>query len=412
MASRTRINRRRRSIVEAVMNSSNSGGSASNTPGQSSAPNIPEQASPSNSACEGSASISGEAATVSNIDPPTETPTATTETPTDGPTWDTEPRRWGGQRHVKVSMLPVDKFSTQEEPLFLHFGEGFSVSAPPERVSIKVKNPGNKKKKKKTKQGEYPHSFDPPFFAVRDVRERGFPQIFPLKDSLARSWWDTAARVRTLIAKCDWRRPVQEGYLFRDRAGGHQLLALHSGLGPGEVEHPIVGPFDWTREWDCVLSMTQWSRIYGFPVTSSFYFKDLKVRLGRGVPWRNIHRTRLVKERRYREITCYCCVDREWVCESKFLDRSCDPQWAAVIAVGHLSRMQALENNALDVVRHSKVTRAELDMRTGSGRYRKVMRYNYGHSYGNDLAYHWLSNIWRESLVAEFEEYFGCLFQV
>ena len=72
--------------------------------------------------------------------------------------------------------------------------------------------------------------------------------------------------------------------------------------------------------------------------------------------------------------------------------------------------------------------RAELDLRTGHGRYRKVMRYEYGKTYGNDLSAnktcrknpceagcrckHPNSPIyeWEEVFVAEFYEFFGRLF--
>lgn len=53
--------------------------------------------------------------------------------------------------------------------------------------------------------------------------------------------------------------------------------------------------------------------------------------------------------------------------------------------------------------------RAELDIRTGPGRYRKVMWFSYQTGYGNDLENKPVYD-WNEVYVAEFNEFFGPLY--
>lgn len=56
-----------------------------------------------------------------------------------------------------------------------------------------------------------------------------------------------------------------------------------------------------------------------------------------------------------------------------------------------------------------------MDLRTGPGRYRKVLSYIYKMEYGNDLndanRKENPAAIWRESYVADFTEFYGPLFQ-
>ena len=56
-----------------------------------------------------------------------------------------------------------------------------------------------------------------------------------------------------------------------------------------------------------------------------------------------------------------------------------------------------------------------MDLRTGPGRYRKVMSYEYKLHYGNDLnnahQKDYVTTTWEESFVADFTEFFGRLFQ-
>ena len=56
-----------------------------------------------------------------------------------------------------------------------------------------------------------------------------------------------------------------------------------------------------------------------------------------------------------------------------------------------------------------------MDLRTGPGRFRKVMWYDYSHAYGNDLCDNKQGNTihlnWEEAYVAEFVEFFGRLYQ-
>lgn len=56
--------------------------------------------------------------------------------------------------------------------------------------------------------------------------------------------------------------------------------------------------------------------------------------------------------------------------------------------------------------------RAELDIRTGRGRYKKAMFYRYRKGYGNDLARQPMDDKWREACVVEMEEFFGHLFRI
>lgn len=58
---------------------------------------------------------------------------------------------------------------------------------------------------------------------------------------------------------------------------------------------------------------------------------------------------------------------------------------------------------------------AELCLRTGPGRFRKVMWYGYGAQYGNDIgrnrAENTLNFSWMEVFVVEFHEFWGSLFK-
>ena len=56
-----------------------------------------------------------------------------------------------------------------------------------------------------------------------------------------------------------------------------------------------------------------------------------------------------------------------------------------------------------------------MDLRTGPGRFKKVMLYEYGSTFGNDLGDSQRANRlywkWEEVFVAHFVEFFGPLFQ-
>lgn len=159
--------------------------------------------------------------------------------------------------------------------------------------------------------------------------------------------------IRTLMAKMDRRAARTDHSVFRDVSNHLTRLTLQHGIGPKEVEHCIMGGYNWTRDWDCVLALRQKSRIHDFKTTCAFYFKDLSARLAEGVPWRDITWTRRPRERVYKCTTCICCGHREWVLETSYIERGDDPRWAAVIAVEHMTRIESLEASPLDIINNS-----------------------------------------------------------
>lgn len=176
-------------------------------------------------------------------------------------------------------------------------------------------------------------------------------------DSAAWVWRYSVSSVRTLIAKVDTRPCPASRHTFLDTDGFRQRLVLPRGIGHREVEHDVVGRYDWTRDWDCVLSMRQTGRLDDVVVAAVFYFKDLPARLKAGVPWSDAERTRFSGESIHRETTCICCADREWVCETRFHERDENPTYAASIKVGHLERMESLSHDPVKIIANSRVER-------------------------------------------------------
>lgn len=163
------------------------------------------------------------------------------------------------------------------------------------------------------------------------------------------------ASINTHIAKRDKRITPsrQECHTFDARNGSKMYLKIYPGLTSGDVERPIRG-HDWTKHFDCVLSLSQYSWITGTRLTAALYFHDLPARLKLGVPWRRPSLTQRVAEKIYHEETCECCTERPWASQTSWRDRSPQPQFAAVITVGHLSRTQALGHNAFEIMRHAR----------------------------------------------------------
>ena len=162
----------------------------------------------------------------------------------------------------------------------------------------------------------------------------------------------------TRLANVDRRktsRPAQR-YTFRDRTGFTQRLVLHRGIDPGEVEHAIRG-HDWTKHFDCALSLSQYSFITGTRITAALYFRDLPARLTLGVPWSRPSLTQRVGEEIYHEVTCECCAERPWVARTRWCERSPSPRFAAVITVGHLTRLDALNHDPFDLMKHARTNK-------------------------------------------------------
>lgn len=157
--------------------------------------------------------------------------------------------------------------------------------------------------------------------------------------------------VRTHIAKIDNRETPtrQERHTFDSRNGYKKFLKIHRGLTSGEVELAIRG-HDWTRHFDCVLSLSQYSWLAGTRLTAALYFNDLPARLKTGVAWNRPSLTKRVGEEIYHEVTCECCNGRPWVSRTKWTDRSPQPQYAAVITAGHLTRLAALEHDPFEMM--------------------------------------------------------------
>lgn len=175
-------------------------------------------------------------------------------------------------------------------------------------------------------------------------------------DAAAWVWRYSVSSVRTLIAKIDTRPCPASRHTFIDMDGFRQCLVLPRGIGHREVEHAVVGRYDWTRDWDCVLSMRLTSRD-DHVVAAAFYFKDLPARLKAGVPWDDAERTKFSGESIHREASCICCAEREWVCESRFHERAGEPAYAATIKVGHLGRMESLSHDPVKIISNSRVER-------------------------------------------------------
>lgn len=69
-----------------------------------------------------------------------------------------------------------------------------------------------------------------------------------------------AARAYTAIAKKVWkltRRHQACHYHYRDESGRAVSLSITDGIRPGEVERPITTRYDWTADWDWILTL-QW----------------------------------------------------------------------------------------------------------------------------------------------------------
>lgn len=175
-------------------------------------------------------------------------------------------------------------------------------------------------------------------------------------ESAAWVWRYTVSSVRTLIAKVDSRPCPASRHIFIDTYGSRQRLVLPRGIGHREVEHAVVGRYDWTRDWDCVLSMGLTGRD-DHVVAAAMYFKDLPARLKAGVPWGDAEKTKFSGESIHRETTCICCADREWVCETRFHERAEEPTYAATIKIGHLERMESLSHDPVKITSHSRVER-------------------------------------------------------
>lgn len=161
--------------------------------------------------------------------------------------------------------------------------------------------------------------------------------------------------IHTRLAKSSKRvAPTrQEFHTFNDRTGFKMYLRIYRGLAPGEVEHPIRG-HDWTRHFDCVLSMSQYSWLTGSRLTAALYFNNLPARLKAGVPWKRPSLTQRVREKIYYEETCDCCTARHWVSQTQWIDRSPQPQFAAVVTVGHLTRLEALKHNPFEIMANAR----------------------------------------------------------
>lgn len=161
--------------------------------------------------------------------------------------------------------------------------------------------------------------------------------------------------IHTRLAKSSKRVTPnhQEFHTFNDRTGFKMYLRIYRGLAPGEVEHPIRG-HDWTRHFDCVLSMSQYSWLTGSRLTAALYFNNLPARLKAGVPWKRSSLTQRVGEKIYYEETCDCCTARPWVSQTQWIDRSPQPQFAAVVTVGHLTRLHALEHNPFEIMANTR----------------------------------------------------------
>lgn len=157
--------------------------------------------------------------------------------------------------------------------------------------------------------------------------------------------------IHTRIAKADNRATPthQEYHTFVARNGFKMRLRIHRGLASGEVEYPIRG-HDWTKYFDCVLSLSQYSWVTGSKITAALYFNNLPARLKTGVPWNRPSLTQRVAEDIYHEVTCECCTERSWVSQTHWRDRSPQPQFAAVITVGHLTRFEALKHNPFEIM--------------------------------------------------------------
>lgn len=168
---------------------------------------------------------------------------------------------------------------------------------------------------------------------------------------------DGIAFVNNRVVRID-KRPVppEKHYTFTDRLGNKQHIAIHRGLAPFEIEHTIRGD-DWTRDYECVLSITQFDWNVNAKVSAALYLNDLPARFQEGVPWGSSSQTKCLGEEIYEEVACECCEDHYWTCRAWWQERAPQPRWAAVTTMNHLTRFGALNQSPFEVMKNGKVNR-------------------------------------------------------
>ena len=63
-----------------------------------------------------------------------------------------------------------------------------------------------------------------------------------------------ASRHRTQRAAADTKPPIKTATHYTSKSGARVHVVIGPGIGPLEVERPVTGAHDWTRQWDFVLS--------------------------------------------------------------------------------------------------------------------------------------------------------------
>ncbi|SPO06857.1 uncharacterized protein DNG_09551 [Cephalotrichum gorgonifer] len=189
-----------------------------------------------------------------------------------------------------------------------------------------------------------------------------------------------------------------------------------SRLGPGEEEHYVGITYDWTRDWDFVLSVKNESReMRGKSEDGDWwvgyahiYFNDLSGLDCEAVPWNDTARTqRLAADGGPQNVYRFMAKDAlgcgkkdrdGWLRYTwKFRERSDYPRWGGSFTVYYrdqgLGVMTTIGDSGLvpgierpwDFFNPESCRRAEMDRRTGCGLFKKLVWYDDSLGYGNDL---------------------------
>ncbi|SPO03115.1 uncharacterized protein DNG_05797 [Cephalotrichum gorgonifer] len=192
-------------------------------------------------------------------------------------------------------------------------------------------------------------------------------------------------------------RPTAADRRRRNRQDGAHPLDR---IGPGEVERTVGGFYDWSRDWDLVLSTNNESRALRdgsstgdeWRTYAQLYFNDLSDLGSDAVPWNDAARTqRLVADVLPRSDAKKGWLKFTW----KFCERSENPRWGARFIIYYKGRGALVGVDGSGPIAGIErpwrffdtkdCVMAEMDRRTGSGRYKKVMWYNSKHGYGNNV---------------------------
>ena len=101
-------------------------------------------------------------------------------------------------------------------------------------------------------------------------------------------------------------------------------------IGPKEVERPIGKCFDWTRDWDFLLSMRTYSE-HGkqWMADACLYFKGLRPWSSDAIPWNDLSITERVESDPIPSRHGGKCLKASW----KFCERADRPRWGAIITI-------------------------------------------------------------------------------